>query len=97
MAVTRQSWEPAHFKYFYAALAAAQAVFTDAKIVHAVIATNNGAAVTTLKVIENGRQIGTLAVPVNTTAAFPLPSSGVQILALTVTPGTALDVTILVA
>jgi hypothetical protein len=97
MAVTRQSWEPAHVKFFYAALASAKTVFSGIKIVHAITATNSGSAATTMEIEEGSTQIGTLSVPANTTAAFPIPSSGVELNGLTVTPAAALDVTILVA
>lgn len=95
--VTRASWEPAHVKYFYAGLAAAQSVLANAAIVHAIVGTNKGASTVTMMITENGTQIGTLSVPANATAAFPVPSSGVQVQQLSVTPSAALDVTVLTA
>ncbi len=99
MSQTRQSWEPARTKDFYAALAANTTVFTGQYITHGICATNKGAAATTLAIYEmvNGvwAQIGTLAVAVGATAAFPIPSSGLLFNGLNITPGAALDVTIL--
>lgn len=95
MSQTRASWEPARKKYFYPGLAAAQPVFTGQYIVHGIIATNNGSAATTLAIYENSKQVGTLSVPAGTTAALPMPSSGILFDTLGVTPAAALDVTIL--
>ena len=96
--VTRQSWEPAHDKFFAAGKAAAWNPFTMSKIVHAIIATNNGASATTMTITDGSTEIGTLAVPANSTEHFPIPSCGLHIDGgLTVTPAAALDVTILTA
>lgn len=97
MPATRQSWEPARVPYFFAGLAAAQNVITSEKIVHAVIATNKGGTATTMAISINGTQRATLAVPANATAALPLPSSGLLVQSLSVTPAAALDVTVLAA
>ncbi len=99
MSQTRQSWEPAREKDFFAALAANKVVFTGQYIVHGIIATNNGAAATTMTISEMQggawTQVGTLAVPIGATVAFPIPSSGVLFNGLAVTPAAALDVTVL--
>ncbi len=97
MPSTRQSWEPARVPYFYAGLAAAQDVVTIEKIVHAIVATNKGASATTMAITANGVQIGTLGIGIGQTAAFPLPSSGLLVQSLSVTPAAALDVTVLTA
>ena len=93
---TRASWEPAHTPFFYAALDANQVVFADSQIVHHVIATNNGAAVATLKIFAGAKQIGSLSVPAYTTANW-LRSPGLLITDLNITPSAALDVTVTIA
>ena len=97
MSATRRDWEPARTPYFFPALATGQTVFSGEHIVHAIVATNLGAAETTMAVFANGSQIGTVAVPAGETAQLTVPASGLLVRALSVTPAAALDVTVLTA
>lgn len=99
MSQTRQSWEPARTPSFYAGLAANQTVFSGQFIVHGIIATNKGASAATMAIytMQNGSwaQIATLGIAAGATAALPLPSSGLLLNGLNITPSAALDVTVL--